>query len=129
VAAAANEKPVQNFADLQQYVWERLPARKHALGREVVFDCVAVAVQEWPGGILENTKSGDTGEVIATRELARSVRRHLVLTYGENRFGSLWFLALQVLLPVLIDVMLRWWRSRKENRARLRYWQADWVQE
>jgi hypothetical protein len=110
-------------------VWERLPARKHALGKEVVFDCVSAAAQEWPDGILGHTQSGDTGEVIAVTELAKSVKRHIALTYGESRFGSLWILALQILLPILIDIMLRWWRSRKENRTRLRFWRADWVHE
>lgn len=101
--------------------------RKHALGREGVYDAVAVCVQEWPDDVFCQTKSGDTGEVVATGELIKTVKRHMALTYGEQKFGTIWLLALQILLPIIVDQILRWWRRRKENQGKLRIWRRKWV--
>lgn len=120
-------KSMKTFDDFRERIWEDLPARKHAIGKEAVFDAIAVVVQEWPDDILSQTKSGDTGEIVATRELAKTVKRHMALTYGEQKFGVLWLLALQILLPILIDQILKWWRRRKENQGRLRIWRRRWV--
>ena len=101
--------------------------RKHMAGKEAVFDAIAVAVQEWPDEALSSCKSGETGEVIATDELVKSVKRHMTLAYGEKKFGSLWIVALQLLLPIIVDQMLRWWRRRKDNQGRIRIWRRKWV--
>lgn len=112
---------------MQEYVWDRLPMRKYMAGREPVFDAVVVVIQEWPDEILVHTKSGDTGEVVAIKELTKSVKRHLTLTYGEKKFGSVWIIALQILLPLIIDLILKWWRRRKEHQGWLRLWRRKWV--
>jgi hypothetical protein len=117
----------KDLREFQQYIWDNLPERKHRLGRELIYDCVSVAVQEWPDDILAHTHSGDTGELIATKELIRTIRRHLALTYGDDRFHSLWLLALQIMLPILVDQILRWWRRNNNNRKRLRIWRRGWV--
>lgn len=120
-------KSPTTLPQFQEYIWASLPLRKHMAGKEAVFDAIAVAVQEWPDEALSASKSGDTGEVVATREVIESVRRHMALTYGEKKFGSLWIVALQVLLPIIVDQMLQWWRRRKENQGRLRLWRRKWV--
>lgn len=120
-------RQIKTFQDFQEQIWTELPLRKHALGKEVVFDCIAVIAQEWPDEVLCQTKSGDTGEVIATEELMKTVKRHMTLTYGEQRFGSLWLLALQMILPIIVDQILRWWRRRKDNQGKLRIWRRKWV--
>lgn len=111
----------------QEFVWDRLPLQRHKLGREVVNDVIAVAVQEWPDELLSQSKSGDSIELEAVQGLKQSVRRHMELVYGEEKFGSFWIIALQIMLPIIIDQMLRWWRRRKENRGRIRIWRRKWV--
>lgn len=120
-------RQIKTFQDFQESIWLALPVRKHRLGKEVVYDCIAVIVQEWPDTVLSATKSGDTGEVLATQELLKTVKRHLVLAYGEDKFGSFWIIALQVLLPVMVDHVLRWWRQHRNNKGRLRIWRRKWV--
>jgi len=127
VGAANDMGQIKTFQDFQEQIWQDLPVRKHAIGKEAVFDCLAIIVQEWPDDTLIHTKSGDTGEVVATQELIKTVRRHLVLTYGEQKFGSLWLIALQILLPIIVDQVLRWWRRRRDNQGRLRVWRRKWV--
>lgn len=119
--------PTKTLEQFQQYIWDSLPPRKHMLGKEVVFDVVAIVVQEWPDEVLSATKSGDTGEIVAATELAKTVKRHLSLTYGEQKFGTFWIIALQILLPVLIDLVMKWWRRRKDHQGRLRIWRRKWV--
>jgi len=120
-------RAIKTLQDFQEFIWQGLPMRKHALGREGVYDAVAVCVQEWPDDVFCQTKSGDTGEVVATGELIKTVKRHMALTYGEQKFGTIWLLALQILLPIIVDQILRWWRRRKENQGKLRIWRRKWV--
>lgn len=119
--------PTRTIEQFQEYIWAALPMRKHVAGKEAVFDAVAVAVQEWPDEVLCGARSGDTAELIATTELGKSIKRHLALAYGEDKFGSLWLVAMQILIPIIIDLMLKWWRQRKDNQGRLRIWRRRWV--
>ena len=111
----------------QEFVYDQLPPRRDRLGREAVYDAVAVAVQEWPDKELSAAAAGSPEEALATGELVKSMRRHLEVAYGEERFGVMWVIALQALLPYIIEAMLRWWRKRKENKARIRIWRRKWV--
>lgn len=111
----------------QEYIWDQLPYQRGLLGREALCDVVAIAVQEWPDDELSDTKSGDTGEIKAQGQLTANIRRHLILTYGQEKFDAMWVIALQILLPIIIDQMLKWWRRRKENRGRIRIWRRKWT--
>lgn len=119
--------PTKTLPQFQEYIWHHLPMRKHMAGKEAVFDAVAVAVQEWPDEIISACKPGSDGETLATEELIKTVKRHMTLAYGENKFGVVWIIALQILLPIMIDLILKWWRRRKENQGRLRLWRRKWV--
>jgi hypothetical protein len=118
-----------DLTQLQEYVWDLLPQRKHRLGREVIYDAVAAAVAEWPEDAFAQTSSGDTAELEAAEDLGRSMRRHMQLLYGEERYGSLWIIALQLLLPIVIDLILRWWRRDATNRRLLRRWRRQWTKD
>lgn len=113
----------------QEYIWSRLPVEKGKLGREVVSDIVSIAVQEWPDEELSQTGSGDSFELATIKRLEESVKRHLQLSYGQDRFGAMWIIAVQLLLPVIVDQILQWWRRRKEHRGRIRIWRRKWVNE
>lgn len=119
--------PTKTLPQFQEYIWQHLPMRKHMAGKEAVFDAVAVAVQEWPDDELSACKAGDKGETVATEQVISNVKRHMTLAYGEKKFGVLWMVALQILLPIIIDQILKWWRRRKENQGRLRLWRRKWV--
>lgn len=111
----------------QEYVWEQLPYQRGMLGKEAVYDVVNVAIQEWPDELLCSCDPDSQAEAQVTGELGASVRRHLRLAYGAEKFDAMWIIALQILLPIIIDQVLKWWRRRKENRGRIRIWRRKWV--
>lgn len=114
----------------QEWVWEQIPVRqREKAGREMVYDMVAVAVQEWPDDELSQSGEGDEIEQEAVAKLKKTIARHLQLVYGEGKdeYGTIWLLVLQILLPIVISKMLEWWRKRKENRGRIRIWRRKWV--
>lgn len=119
--------PTRTLEQLQAWVWSELPVRKNLAGKEAVFDAVSAAVHEWPDELLSSSPAGSDQEMAAMLSLSKSVRRHMALVYGEKQFGSIWIVALQILLPLIVDLILKWWRRRKEHRARIRMWRRKWV--
>lgn len=119
--------PTRTLVQFQEWIWSELPVRKNVAGKEAVFDAVAVLVQEWPDDCLSDSKDGDDAELAALQIVYRSCKRHMAFTYGEQKFASIWVPALQILLPLIVDLILKWWRRRKEHRARLRMWRRKWV--
>lgn len=120
-------RPSMTLQQFQENVWNELPHQRSMLGREVVYDTIAVAIQEWPDDKLSQAEANSEGERVTIRALKDSVRRHLRLMYGEDKFESMWIIALQIILPILVDQILKWWRRRKDNRSRLRMWRRKWV--
>lgn len=119
--------PTRTLEQFQEWVWSELPVRKNLAGREAVFDAVSAAIHEWPDDELSSLTSGSDQEMECMLTLSRSVRRHLALVYGDRHFASIWVPALQILLPLIVDLILKWWRRRKEHRARVRMWRRKWV--
>jgi hypothetical protein len=119
--------PTKTLPQFQDFVWEQLPFQRGMLGKEVISDVLAVAVQEWPDDALSGCAAGSSEEKEILEQLKGDVRRHLLLTYGSEKFGSIWIIALQILLPIIIDQMVKWWRRRKEHRGRIRIWRRKWV--
>jgi len=117
---------IDNFDKFQQWVWDSLPMRKHACGKERVFDVVAVVVQEWPDEALANCRSGDTAEVIAVKDLVASTKRHLALAYGEREFGFIWMFILNLMVGQIIQLIISWWRRSSQNPSKLRVWKRKW---
>jgi hypothetical protein len=110
----------------QSYIWEQLPPRRTAAGREVVADIVALAVQEWPVEELSTTEPGSKEEAKALQEAVASIKRQAEFMYGQKRFAGLWIIALQILVPIIVQHMLEWWRRRKDNKRRLLSWRRKW---
>lgn len=113
----------------QEYVWSQLPERqRERVGKEAIYDLVAVAVQEWPDETLSQSSPGDEIEREAIDGLRKNVARHMELVYGGRQdYGMIWIILLQVFLPIVIEKILEWWRKRKENRGRIRIWRRKWV--
>lgn len=113
----------------QDYIWSQIPERqRERAGREMVNDLVAVAVQEWPDELLSQANPGDEVEAAALGQLQKNIDRHMELTYGSKQdYGMVWIILLQILGPIVIKLILEWWRKRKENRGRIRIWRRKWV--
>ena len=114
------------LSQFQQYVWDRLPPRREVAGREMVDDLVALAIQEWPVDLLSQADPDSTAQVEAMREMVVSMKRQAEFIYGQKRFAGVWFVALQMLIPIIVQVILEWWRHRKVNRSRLTIWRRRW---
>lgn len=120
--------PTRTLRQFQEWVWAELPAaEKQKVGKEAVYDAVSAAIQEWPDTVLSESKAGDLAESRAAMNLGKSVNRHMTLMYGDKNCGTVWIIALQILLPLIVDLILKWWRRRKEHQARLRMWRRKWV--
>lgn len=113
----------------QNYVWNLLPIRREAVGREMVDDIVLVAVQLWPTEALSQLDAGSTEEADELRRLAWSIRRILEFVYGSVRFNGYWLLGANSVVLMVIDIMRAWWRKRKDNRAKIGIWRRRWTHE
>lgn len=114
------------MGQFQTYVWNELPSRRARVGREMVFDIVALAIQEWPSELLSQCDKHSVEETKALADLASNIKRQAQLLYGEKRFKSLWIIALQLLLPLILEIVLDWWRERKTNRGKVTLWRRHW---
>jgi hypothetical protein len=113
----------------QTYVWNMLPVRREAVGREIVDDIVLVAVQLWPSEALSQLEPGSSEEADELRRLAWSIRRILEFVYGSTRFNGYWLLGANSVVLIIIEVMRVWWRKRKDNRAKIGIWRRRWTHE
>lgn len=121
------DEPTSTLKQFQRYVWNRLPPRRTVAGEEVVFDIVALAVTEWPSEALSQADPESLEEFNALRTLILSIKRQAEFMYGQKRFAGLWLAILQMLIPMIVQAILDWWRQRKDHRARLLMWRRKWV--
>lgn len=121
--------PTTTLSQFQSYVWESLPIRKAVLDREVVDDIVLLAVQQWPIEQFSSVEPGSQEEHVVLHAVAWDVRRMIELLYGHDRFVGYWLIGMRVLLPYTLEIMLKWWRKRKDNRAKIILWRRKWVNE
>lgn len=122
------------FSRLQRQIWEILPDKKHAAGKEKIYDIVAVVVQEWPEKPFKSLDTDPDTAALKTipsfRKLQRAVKRHMHLLYGEEEeFGILWAIVLEILVSQVIRLVLRWWLENRRNQRTLRNWRERWATE
>lgn len=110
----------------QDYMWESLPARRVAIGREVIDDVATLAIQFWPVEELCQAAPRSKEEIVLLADLGGDIRRLLVLVYSLERVEALYLLGLDTIIPQLLDNMCDWWRRRKDNRAKLIIWRRKW---
>lgn len=111
----------------QNYVWELLPIRKEAVGRELVNDIVLAAIQFWPNEELSQADTGSPEEATEMRRVAWSVRRVLEFVYGYDRFQGYWLMGAKSVLTMVLEIIRMWWRRRKDNRAKITVWRRKWM--
>lgn len=122
------------FSRLQRQIWEILPDKKHAAGKEKVYDIVSIVVQEWPEKEFASLDPDPEKNVLikigAYRKLVRAVKRHMNLLYGqEDEFETLWIIALEILISQVIRLVLRWWVENRRNQRTLSNWRKRWAAE
>lgn len=117
------------FTKFQNQIWDSLPARKHAAGKERIFDAVSIIVQEWPEEELEILRQGGAKAVRIAIRLNKTLKRQMHLLYGEEDFSSLWAIALNVLVSLIIRLVLDWWLKDEANRKTLRVWRRKWAKD
>ena len=110
----------------QDYMWNSLPVRRAAVGREVIDDVVLLAIQFWPVEELSQAAPRSKEEFVSLADLADDIRRVFVLVYGLERVEALLLLGLDKINPLVIDNLCDWWRRRKDNRAKLIIWRRRW---
>lgn len=124
--------PLPAFTKLQRTIWDILPDKKHAAGKEKVYDVVSIVVQEWPeqefGRLRDDPEAASVEAVPSYRRLVRTVKRHMDLLYGEEEdFGTLWIIALEILVSQIIRLVLKWWLENRRNQRTLRNWRQRWA--
>lgn len=113
------------LTQFQRFVWESMPIRKEAVGQEVVYDIVTVAIQLWPTEHLSQAEDKQIDIVLSS--LVSDIRRILSCVYSEERFDGFWILGAKALTPRIVNLIYDWWKRRKDNQAKVAHWRRRWV--
>lgn len=100
-----------NRQELEQHVWDTLPARKFFAGRERVNRIVSRTLNEWPVGVLRQCDAGEA-QVVATH-LARGIERRERAEYGMGFFAMVF---LSAIVSEIVKIILRKWLESSEGR-------------
>lgn len=115
-----------NATTLTQFrneIWDALPAKKHMAGKEKIFDVISILIQDWPDKEFAESKRSQAKAIRTALRLNGTVKRQMHLMYGEQEFGTLWLLALNILVSTVIRLVLEWWLKKRENRELMAKWQ------
>lgn len=99
------------YADLQDWVWARLPASRFLAGRRRVAALIAVAIDRWPDGGTPDRAT-----------LAEAVEADLRASYADRRIGSIWVILLASLIGELVRLLVIWWLSSDEHKRLFLRW-------
>lgn len=97
--------------ELEQHVWQELPARKHLAGRTRVNRIIQRTLKDWPIGVLRQCDQGEA-EVVA-KYLARGIERRERAEYGMGFFASI---ILAAIVSEIVKILLRKWLESSEGR-------------
>jgi hypothetical protein len=115
------------FNRFQDRIWNSLPIRKKAVGREIIDDVIAIAIQMWPSDGLAQADKGSVEEDMLLAVLLTDIRRIMCLLYGKQEWHAYVLVGLSSLNPHILAMILDWWRRRKLNRTKLKTWQEKWT--
>lgn len=97
--------------ELEQYVWDQLPARKFLAGRQRINRLTHRTLRNWPVPVMSQCDEGE-GQVVG-KYLARSIERQERAEYGMGFFAAV---ILSALIGEIIKILLRKWFSSDEAR-------------
>jgi hypothetical protein len=107
-----------NLAQLQAYVWRRMPLGKFMVGRQTADDLVQLTVENWEAEHLNHATNDASQQAVCASMLA-SVKRGHQLASGEEpqEYGFVWAFLLQMLAWSVIQILLKWWQERASHRV------------
>lgn len=91
-------------------VWQRLPATKHALGRERVERCIGRVLKQWPVATMRHCGPVECG--VMGRHMARHVERQERAEYGMGFIG---LLLLSSVISAIVRVLIERWLENRET--------------
>lgn len=100
-----------NRQELEQHIWNNLPARKHLAGRERVNRIVARTLNDWPIGVLRQCDDGEAH--VVAKYLARGIERRERAEYGMGFFAMIF---LSAIVSEIVKIILRKWLESSEGR-------------
>lgn len=106
--------------DLEDYVWQDLPAMKWLAGRRLVARLTRRCAKRMPCGFMAEA-SPDGFEQIA-QDICRDVER---IERANYQMGIIFTLLLSALLSEIVKAIIDWWRMSASNRALLVGWQLE----
>lgn len=98
-------------AELEQHIWDSLPARKHVLGRARIDRIVGRTLRDWPIGVLRQCDAGEA-DVVA-KYLARGIERRERAEVGVGFIASF---ILAAIVSEIVKIILRKWLESSEGR-------------
>jgi len=106
--------PAEKYAALKLFVRREGRLRLNAFGAQSRFrdQLIEWAVEEWPD------------ETDAAR-LEETLRARLSIRTREKYGSVLAAFLIPVLVNVIVHLVVKWWESRRDNRAQLSSWVAD----
>lgn len=108
------------LSETQDYAWRRLGVRKHLVGRAVVNDMVELAIENWPGELLNHCQTDDDRRMVCDVIIDNMRRSHQVVSGRDPaEYGFIWAFILQAVASAVVQVILRWWLERRANRVLL----------
>ena len=107
-----------NLAQLQAYVWRRLPLGKFMVGRQTADDLVQLTVENWEAEYLNHARDDEGRRAVCLSMLASVKRGHQLASGKEpQEYGFVWVFLLQILAGAVIEILLKWWLERASNRV------------
>ena len=100
--------------DLFDHVKQAIPLRCRIAGDSVVMSAVCLAVQDWPSAELSESFGDSRKSEFLVDTTARWVTRTIRDT--DKNVGSLAAIVLPMLVSAIVEVILKWWLSNKQNQ-------------
>lgn len=114
------------LADLREYVWRRLPVRKHLVGRQAMDDVVTLIVENWQGDYMAAAATDAERAVVCGAIVADVKRAHQWQSGQEpGNYVFFWAIILQALVAVAVQKIIEWWLQRRSHRLLIEGWQRE----
>ncbi len=107
-------------SEIRDYVYARLPMRKHLVPRERIDELVDQAIRNWPSEVLTQCRGDDDFAEVMQANVG-SLRRRI----RADGYGFLWTILLSALASAVIELLLKWWLERRANRVLMLVWRQE----
>lgn len=108
------------YADLEQWVWSRLPPSKFLAGRRRVLELLPLAMDRWSDDIARAADADAPEFTFMADSLRQDVRR----LYTGRRYGAFWIIVVSSLIGELVRLLVLWWLSSRDHKQLFRDWRV-----